>query len=318
MITSMTDDLGRVIDYARISVTSRCSLSCLYCNPDGIQSRTPDPRAKTLVRYARLLSECGVTKIKLTGGEPLMREDIASVVSDIKALPLIKSVTLTSNGVLLKKYASLLKSAGADCVNVSLDSADPLTYKKLTRRDTLAAVLDGINAAYSAGLRLKINAVVIKDLNEKDILPLALMAKGRRIDVRFIEYMPMSGRGGFVSNGKVRSALEKRLGKGLYLGRTGAGPAVYYSFDGFSGRIGFISAVSDCFCKSCGRIRLTSDGVLKPCLCYDSGENIFAMADRPDKEIKEKIKEIASQKPAGHDFARNTSPHSSGMWSFGG
>ena len=264
----MLDKLNRKIDYLRISVIDRCNLRCVYCMPEeGIESIPHDEilTYDEILRICEIVSELGIRKIKITGGEPLVRKDIVNLIRDIKNIDKIEQVTLTTNGILLHEMLDDLYDAGIDAINISLDTLNKDNFKKITRRDGLEKVLMSIDKAYDLGIRVKINCLAIRDFNLRELVEIASFAKDREIDVRFIELMPI----GFgkkytqIDNDEILSILESRFGTfEIVTEKRGNGPAKYYRNQNMKGCIGFISAISHEFCESCNRIRLTSSGFL--------------------------------------------------------
>lgn len=305
----MIDGQNRVIDYLRVSVTDRCNLRCIYCMPEqGVESLPHDSilRYDEILRICRLMAGQGLRKVKITGGEPLVRRGIADLIRGIRGIAGIESVTLTTNGVLLAVKLDELVAAGIDSITVSLDTLDRQHYATLTRRDELPAVLAGLARLDDfPQLQRKINCVPLGD--ETDILAIAALAKEKPIHVRFIEVMPVGFARGlpFRSEAELRQLLEARWG-GLVpcSERLGNGPARYVSLPGFCGKIGFISAISHRFCASCNRMRLTADGLLKGCLQYAGGINLKQMmvAGCDDAALLEAIRTAVAAKPAGHHF----------------
>ena len=307
----MEDRFGRKIEYVRVSVTDRCNLRCIYCMPkDGVAS-VPHGEILTfdeIERFCRAAAELGISTVKLTGGEPLVRRDLPVLVGKLKQTAGVEQVTLTTNGTLLKEQIQELAAAGLDAVNISLDTLDEDRYRQITRGGSLQRALEGIDAALACpGLPVKINCVPLKDASDEDLLQLAELSKDCSLDVRFIEMMPIglgklsAGRSGAA----VKAALEERYGAAQpYEKRLGNGPAEYVKFPGFRGRIGFIRAVSHKFCCTCNRIRLTPEGMLKPCLQYGGGTDIKALlrGGAPDAQIAGAIREAVMNKPACHRF----------------
>ncbi|GAA0802166.1 GTP 3',8-cyclase MoaA [Faecalicatena orotica] len=307
----MLDQYGRKIEYLRISVTDRCNLRCVYCMPEeGVEqvSHSEILSFDEMTRICRICAKLGITRVKLTGGEPLVRKGLGSLLRSIKEIEGIEQVTLTTNGVLLAEQIEELAAAGLDAVNVSLDTLDRAQYMKLTRRDELEAALRGLEAALQyPDIRVKVNCVALHGENESQWGPLAYMAKERPIDVRFIEMMPI-GLGKeypFSSQELVYEALKAAFGEAQFLtGNFGNGPAIYARFPGFTGKTGFISAVSHKFCESCNRVRLTAEGFLKPCLQYSTGVDLRAMLrnEAGEKELEEMIQKVIFEKPRSHQF----------------
>lgn len=306
----MLDKLNRKIDYLRISVIDRCNLRCVYCMPEeGIESIPHDEilTYDEILRICEIVSELGIRKIKITGGEPLVRKDIVNLIRDIKNIDKIEQVTLTTNGILLHEMLDDLYDAGIDAINISLDTLNKDNFKKITRRDGLEKVLMSIDKAYDLGIRVKINCLAIRDFNLREIVEIASFAKDREIDVRFIELMPI----GFgkkytqIDNDEILSILESRFGTfEIVTEKRGNGPAKYYKNQNMKGCIGFISAISHEFCESCNRIRLTSSGFLKLCLHYNKGIDLKGPIRNgiSDEDLKKLIHDTIWNKPISHKF----------------
>jgi len=275
--------------------------------PDGIQWLPAEEilTLEEITEVCRQAAGLGIRRIKVTGGEPLVREGCTHLVAMLKALPGIEQVTLTTNGVYLPSYAEALYRAGVDAVNVSLDTLDAKEYEIITGFDLLADVLEGIFDLEQRRIPVKMN--VVPQQKKKDMwIKLAGLARNRRLDVRFIEMMPIGhGRGlRAVPNAEILGVLEECYGK-METDRSvhGNGPAVYYKVPGFLGSIGFISAVHERFCSKCNRIRLTSAGWLKPCLCFQEGVSVKeALRGGRKDEVGALIREAVRQKPKGHSF----------------
>ncbi len=307
----MLDGNQRVIDYLRVSVTDRCNLRCVYCMPeDGVPAlaHTDILRYEDIVRLCRIFASLGVSKIKLTGGEPLVRKGLPGLVEQLKAIDGIRSVTLTTNGVLLKQQLPALLAAGLNGVNISLDTLDEERFAALTRRRELPRVLEGLEAALAApGLNVKLNCVPTAQ-NRPDWAALAALAKGARLSVRFIELMPV-GLGAALQRqdeAAVRAVLEDAFGPLRAVeGPPGNGPCRYFRPEGFTGSIGFISALSHTFCRRCNRVRLTAGGFLKTCLQYETGVALQPLlsSGADDSAIYEAILAAVRDKPAHHRFA---------------
>lgn len=313
----MIDGKGRTIDYLRVSVTDRCNLRCVYCMPAQGVEPEPYENLLTLEEIARVCAAAarlGISKIKVTGGEPLVRKGCAHLVGLLKAIPGIREVTMTTNGVLLPRELPALVENGLDAVNISLDTLDPERFLALTRRPLEGNVREAIGRAVEAGVRVKVNAVPIEEYNGNSLAELAALAKDRPVDVRFIELMPIGEGKNLtpVPNEEVRRRLEAVHGPMTpWQGRRGNGPAVYYSLPGFVGKIGFISAISQEFCGSCNRVRLTSTGFLKLCLHYNDGVSLRERirAGAGEEELAEVIREAILQKPLHHDFGGCETPN---------
>ncbi len=307
----MNDGLGRNIDYVRISVTDKCNLRCRYCMPDDIEHVD----MKDILSFEEIceitgcMAHLGITHVKLTGGEPLIRRGICDLVRMIKGIKGIEQVTLTTNGVFLKDHLPGLMDAGIDAVNVSIDTLDRKRYRDITGSDELQKVIAGVNAALNAGLGIRINAVTV--LGTEDAGSLVEYARENAVDVRFIELMPIGFARDYGALGHDRLLRwfgEKYPGAKV-CGEHGNGPAKYYAVPGFKGRIGFISPISDRFCNDCNRIRLTTKGFLKGCLCYDTGADLMPIirssvnTDERYDMLCRAIEKVIKEKPAGHDFA---------------
>lgn len=301
----MIDSFGRNIDYMRVSLTDKCNLNCIYCRSNCDKAYLDTMSADEIIRIINIVTDIGIKKIKLTGGEPLLRKDFEYILESISKIPEIEDITLTTNGIYLKKYAYILKKYNVKSINISLDTLDKNAYKKITGYDHVESVKSSINYAIKLGFNVKINSVVIKDFNE-NIFELAEIAKHNKISVRFIELMPM-GEGRkykYIQGSEIIKKLEEKYGKFEKTDYKSNGPCVYYKNNSFEGTIGLITAVSDCFCSQCNRIRMTSDGFVKLCLYYNKGINVKEMIDNgaTDNEIKNAIKYIISQKPESHHF----------------
>ena len=301
----MKDKAGREIDYMRISITDRCNLRCKYCMPGDIET-TDMANLLTYEEIAKVTetaASLGIRHIRLTGGEPLVRRGCVDLVKKIKNISGIDTVGMTTNGVLLAEHARALKEAGLDSVNVSLDTLDETEFQRLTGRDELKAVLAGIGAAQEVEIPVKINTVHYKNLDWRAVLA---YADERQIPVRFIEMMPIGYGAAYTgkSNEELFRQIEDCYGSASEAGKHGAGPAVYYHFLGLNIEVGFISAIHHKFCESCNRIRLTSEGYLKLCLCYEKGVDLRAVLRDPEKgqALQEVMKKAILEKPVEHCF----------------
>lgn len=304
----MIDGNQRSIDYLRISVTDRCNLRCVYCMPEeGIEwmPHTEILSYEEILRLCRVFGSLGVTKFKLTGGEPLARKGLETLVQGLKDIRTTESVTLTTNGVLLAEQLPRLLDAGLDGVNISLDTLDRERYAAVTRRDALPDALRGLEAALAVpNFNVKLNCVPTGDRPEEWVA-LAGLAKENRLSVRFIELMPI-GLGKSLSpctEEQVRGAIEAAYGKMTpYEGTMGNGPCSYFTLPEFAGKIGFISAMSHKFCHRCNRVRLTASGFLKTCLQYETGVNLAPLLGGTNEFLRVAIEETVLGKPAAHQF----------------
>lgn len=306
----MLDRYGRVINYLRISVTDRCNLRCCYCMPEGVQ----DVEMKNILTFEEIWEivrtgvSLGITHIRITGGEPLVRKGCVDLIRGIREIPGVETITMTTNGVLLGNYGKQLKEAGVDGVNISLDTLDPEEFYKITGKRKLQEVLAGIRVEKTAGLPVKLNAVNRKEL---DPIPLVRYAQEENLPLRFIEMMPVGYGKKYVgrSNEELRETLEAVCGKAECmtnreeLSRMGSGPAVYYQFSDLKVPVGFISAIHGKFCDTCNRVRLTAEGYLKLCLCYDEGEDLRRVLREGEKEnLRTIMEQTIFRKPAAHCF----------------
>ena len=305
----MKDRFGRVIDYMRFSITDRCNLRCRYCMPDGVTlGHREDMLAyEEFLQVASAAVRLGITRFKVTGGEPLVRRGCIEFIARLKALPGVEQVTLTTNGVLLAPMAHRLAALGLDGVNISLDAADPVDFAAITGADQYTRVLAGLEASLAAGLKTKLNCVLLPGC-EGRLVTLSRFAEQRPVDVRFIEVMPIGE--GAHSPGPDRDAvlhiLKERWPELHPVEEIrGNGPAHYYAAEGLIGRIGLIDAVSHKFCDRCNRVRLTSNGLLKPCLCYGEGADLRALLRRGETDpdtLAEVLRKTIWNKPRAHCF----------------
>ena len=297
------------VDCIRVSVTNRCNLRCVYCHPGGdcrLAGREETLTFEEIRRIVGLLAECGVSKVRLTGGEPLLRENIIRLVRESAAIAGIKEVSLTTNGVVLEPLAAELKAAGLRRINISVDSMDRGTYKQITGFDLLPRVTRGIYGAIEAGLTpVKINSVIIKGVNDSEgqIAGLAEMSVRLPVAVRFIEYCPTNRytkpASDYLPNRAVRSIIERKYGplRAIVMSQ-GNGPAVYFKIADSAGAVGFISGRSSMFCASCSRLRLTSDGKLMPCLYSARAHDLRTRLHNglSDGQMRDLLKMIIAEK----------------------
>ncbi len=313
----MEDTFGRKIEYLRLSVTDRCNLRCRYCMPaDGVESmdHVSVLSYEELLRVARVATRCGVKKIRVTGGEPLVRRGIVDFIRELAALPGSPEITLTTNGLLLADMAADLRRVGLSRVNVSLDSLREDRFAYITRRSGVDKVLAGLKEAEAAGLTpLKINMVPLKGVNEDEIGDFARLALESPWEIRFIEFMPVSGGLDFTPEHMFpASAILEELGKVaklIPLLRQGpSGPARMFHFPESPGKIGVIPAISDHFCGECNRMRITSDGRIRPCLFSTEELDLRgALRNRvSDTELEELLGTAACAKPERHHIGEET------------
>lgn len=322
----MIDRYGRTIDYMRISVTDRCNLRCVYCVPECGVTRIPTERLLTeeeLLRITRAAAKEGIAHIKVTGGEPLLRPNLAGLVQKIREIPGIETVTLTTNGILLPDQIEALAAAGISGINISLDTLNQERYQRLTRGGELGRALAGLEAAKrQKDVTVKVNAVLYEPHWEEDARTLAALAKKDPVHVRFIEHMPLGTEAEErpVQEDAILALLQKEYGKcESYEGKIGEGPGHYVTFPGMTGKIGFISAISHKFCSGCNRLRLTADGDLR--MCLQSKEGIPLRELLRDGGTDEKLREVfrggIRRKPAGHQMTEQKI-EAEGMCQIGG
>ena len=307
-MTGLSDSYQRPINYLRISVTDRCNLRCVYCMPaEGVSlmSHSDILTYEEIYTVARAAAELGINKIRLTGGEPLVRLGLPQLVQMLAKIEAIDDISLTTNGILLGKYAAELKQAGLRRVNVSLDTLKPGRFELITRcGNELGEVLAGIEVAKSVGLNpVKLNMVVMPGINDDELLDFAAKTINEGWHVRFIELMPVVGGGTpprFVSAGEMRQRLEPLGELEPCLPTVGNGPAKYFRFPNARGTIGFITPISEHFCFQCNRIRLTADGKLRPCLLSDYEVDLRQpLRDGISSAgLKKLIKKAVANKPA--------------------
>ena len=309
----IVDKYNREIDYLRISVTDRCNLRCVYCMPaNGIVSKSHNDilSFEEICRIVRSAVKMGIKKVRITGGEPLVRKDLDLLIEKLNQIDGLREIALTTNGMYLKECAARLKKSGLDRVNISLDSLIPENFRKITRLGSLKTALEGIDAALSAGLDpVKINTVLIRGYNAAEVLMFAGLARKKSLHVRFIEYMPTNlvksyHEKRFFSSLEAKKICDNFLGKLDPVNETSRGVARVFRPRGFIGTIGFVSPVSEPFCASCNKLRLTSDGYLRSCLHSPLGVDLKnALANGITKDgLARLIKEAVALKPRSHNL----------------
>jgi cyclic pyranopterin phosphate synthase len=309
----LIDPFQREITYLRVSVTDRCDLRCVYCMAEDM-TFLPKQNLLTLEELDRLCSAFvarGVKKLRLTGGEPLVRRDLMTLIRSLSRhlqTGALEELTLTTNGTQLARYATELADAGVKRINVSLDTLDPVLFRKITRRGDLGKVLDGIAAARAAGLKVKINTVALKGTNEDEIETIIAWTHGLGMEVTLIETMPLGDIDGdrtdqYLPLSLVRARLAHRFSLNDLADRTG-GPARYVRVAETGGRLGFITPLTHNFCESCNRVRVTCTGELFMCLGQEDAADLRAplRASECDDALHAAIEEAISRKPKGHDF----------------
>lgn len=311
----LQDAFGRRIEYLRLSVTDRCDLRCAYCMPEGFCDYQEPARWLSFDEIERLLSvfaRLGLKRIRLTGGEPLLRKNVSELARRLSALPGIDDLSLSTNGTQLRKHATRLRQAGVARLNVSLDSLDRERVRSISRRDVLPQILEGLEAARAEGFRLiKINMVAMAGTTDEQIHAMAAYCMERRFVLRLIETMPMGATGraaGFLDLGPVRERLRDRFG--LVDGVVpGGGPARYLVSPDGEFQIGFITPLSQHFCETCNRVRLAVDGTLHLCLGQDDSVDFRSLlrADCTDAALEDALRAALRHKPARHEFRER--PH---------
>lgn len=308
----LVDGFGRVHNNLRISVTDRCNLRCVYCMPEEVRflNRTELLTFEEITRFVRLAATLGIDKIRLTGGEPLMRKDLGRLVRMLGELPGIKDLGLTTNGLLLAEHVEELFAAGLRRINVSLDTLDAGRFRTLARRDGLEQTLQGIEAAIQAGFApVKVNAVIIRGMNEVDVVPLAKQAREKGWEMRYIEYMPIGAeaweREKVYFAHEILEAIEREVGPLLPAEEYDPkAPAMDFRYADGGGRVGIIASVSRPFCLRCNRLRLTSDGKLRNCLFALDEMDIRELlrGGGTDEEIANRIRANVRNKWEGHEI----------------
>ncbi len=313
-MTPLTDKFGRIHDNLRISVTDRCNIRCFYCMPEeGVRfmDRRDILSFEEIERFVRAAVPLGITKLRITGGEPLVRRDLPRLIEKLAAIPGIRDIALTTNAVLLEQQAKDLYAAGLRRLNIHLDTLDRERFQQITRRDDLPRVLAGIDAAVAAGFeKLKFNVVAVKNLIEPDIVPMARFCRERGFEPRFIEFMPLDsqslwGRGKVLLADEMIEMISREIGPVEAVPDADPrAPATEYRYLDGGGRLGFIASVSKPFCLNCNRIRLTSDGKLRYCLFAIDETDVkhLLRSNASDEEIQAVVRQNVSEKWLGHEI----------------
>jgi cyclic pyranopterin phosphate synthase len=326
-MSQLVDSLGRKITYLRVSITDRCIYRCIYCKPEEHFNFIPH---QEILRYEEIIEiikeavNLGITKVRITGGEPLVRKGVVDFIKKLREIKKLEDISLTTNGFFLSEYAEKLKDAGLNRVNISLDSLQEEKYKKITRGGSLEKALKGIDSALKAGLLpIKINTVLIRGINDEEVENFVRLTLERPLSIRFIELMPsLEGiidnyKDKFISGLDIKENLAKKYLFNPIKTNSDNGPAKYYQIEGGKGTIGFITALSQHFCQTCNRIRLTSEGKIRPCLFSNqeidlkkalreignSGEDQILRR----KVIRDKIEMAVKLKPKGHKIKEGIS-----------
>jgi cyclic pyranopterin phosphate synthase len=315
---NLVDGHGRAISYLRLSVTDRCNLRCGYCMPDdGVDKTTHADilRFEELEQIAEIAVSLGIEKVRITGGEPLVRKGLVPFLARLSAIPGLNYLVLTTNGILLEDMAGDLRTAGVERLNVSLDSLRPKTFHSITRGGDLAAVLRGLDAVVRVGLpHPKLNMVVMKGINDDEIVDFATLARERRCTVRFIEYMPTSRiegwRDHFLPGEEILRRIATRYELAPIFGTPGAGPAQTYRFTDGNGGIGIISAVSGHFCAGCNRLRVTARGLARSCLFADKTLDLKPLLRESTRsDVVAALRQFVLTKPGHHLMTPDEAHH---------
>ena len=319
-IKPLIDSFGRVHKNLRISVTDRCNIRCFYCMPEFVKflPQTDVLTFEEIVRLTRIFAGAGIDRVRLTGGEPLVRRDVAGLIKMLKSIDGIKDIAITTNALLLAEQAAELRAAGLDRLNISLDTLDPQKFEQITRRKGLEKVLQGITVAQELGFKkIRLNTVAIAGLTESEIVPLAKFSRANGLELRFIEFMPLDGEQQWetksvLTGALIRTVIEREIGPLVTAHRTLASqPAVDYCYADGKGKVGFIDPVSSPFCSACDRLRITAEGKMRNCLFSTEEWNLIELlrGGADDETILERIRMSVGQKKAGHgidseDFVR--------------
>lgn len=309
----LVDRFGRTHDNLRISVTDRCNIRCVYCMPETVEflPKSEILSFEELVRLAKVAASLGVTKLRITGGEPLVRSSLPALIEQLAAIEGIRDIGMTTNGILLADQAVALKKAGLKRLNISLDTLEPARFQALTRRSGIEAVLAGIEAAQTAGFeRIKINAVAIKGFSEPDIVPLTRFCLERDLELRFIEYMPLDARESWERDkvllmSEILATIEREIGRLKPApGQDPKAPALEYVFEEGPGRLGFIASVSRPFCGNCNRVRITADGKLRNCLFAVDETDLRGLlrSGADDERLARAFIDSVAEKWEGHEI----------------
>jgi cyclic pyranopterin phosphate synthase len=309
----LIDSFGRVHSSLRISVTDRCNVRCFYCMPESdvrFEKRSEILDFEEIERFARIAAGLGIAKLRVTGGEPLVRRDLPVLISSLASIPGIRDLALTTNGVLLPELAGPLYDAGLRRLNVHLDTLDRARFEQITRRDDLPKVLAGLTRAQELGFRIKLNAVAVKNLVEPDIVPLARFAREHGFEVRYIEFMPLDAQGIWDRSkvllaDEVIAMLSREIAPLVPVPDPDPrAPATEYAFADGSGTVGFIASVSRPFCLNCNRLRLTADGKVRYCLFAIEEDDVKSLlrSGAPDDEIAALVRRNVAGKWIGHEI----------------
>ncbi|MEG0295324.1 MAG: GTP 3',8-cyclase MoaA [Clostridium sp.] len=309
----MKDKYKREIDYLRLSVTDSCNLRCIYCMEENAQNFLESSNKLSddeIIKIVKAASNLGIKKIRITGGEPLVRPNIVELIGKINGIEGIEEIYMTTNGILLADKVEKLVKNGLTGVNISLDSLNKDRFKQITRLGGFDQVMNAIDKSIEFGLKVKLNTVIVDEINDDEILDFVKLTLDKKIDVRFIELMPI-GVGKVhkgLSNEEIRGIIKSNFNGIDEIGKDKkGGPAKYIKLENSLGKVGFISAMSNCFCEECNRIRVTPEGFLKQCLHFDYGVDLRdkIRAGVSDKELQDIIENTIYNKPEKHLFDKN-------------
>lgn len=306
----MKDNFGRTINYLRLSITDRCNMRCQYCMPaEGVVQKTCGEilRYEEMLRIVETAALLGVRKVRVTGGEPLVRKGVIGFLQQLSAISGIKEIALTTNGLLLAEQAAALRQAGVSRLNVSLDSLDRRTFAEITRGGELEKVRAGLDAAAKAGLQIKLNMVVMRGVNDHEIIPFAALSREHPWSVRFIEYMPTirepRWRQQIVTGAEILTRIREHFELQTLSSERFCGPAKPYRIAGAIGTLGIITPMSEHFCGACNRIRVTSTGLAKSCLLSGAAVDLTACLRQPDNVALQKtLRKVIASKPGEHQL----------------
>jgi cyclic pyranopterin phosphate synthase len=309
--TPLVDQLGRVHNSLRISVTDRCNIRCFYCMPETVRflPREEILSFEEIERFVRVMAGLGVNKLRLTGGEPLVRHDLPGLIRRLAATPGIEDIALTTNGILLAEQAQALRDAGLARLNISLDTLSEETFRRISRREGLDRVLAGIHAAKAVGFaKIKLNAVAIKGITEPDIVPLTNFAREHEMEMRFIEFMPLDADDNWqhdqvLSGEEIRRQIEQAIGPLEAAERPDPSqPATDFAFTDGGGTVGFINPVTQPFCSDCNRLRITAEGKVRNCLfsTVEWDARALLRGGASDEQIAQLVRDCVAAKKPGH------------------
>lgn len=314
----LKDNFGRKINYLRLSITDRCNMRCRYCMPESGVSKLAHQEVlsyEQLYLVAQSAVALGIEKIRVTGGEPLVRKGILEFLARLRGIPGLKQLVLTTNGLRLAEMAAALRQAGVQRLNISLDSLQPEVFAKITRRDALGQVLEGISTAERVGLPIKINMVVMRGVNDAELVDFARMTLEKNCSVRFIEYMPAireeNWQALLMPGEEILARVEECFSFSPVVRGELAGPAREYKITGAQGTIGVITALSGHFCQSCNRIRITASGKVRNCLFADDEYDLRPLLAKGDScDIQHSLLQLVENKPARHAMSQESVEHS--------